>query len=1027
MLALANSWGLNDCLEIDFDGCQEAGNLLVLHDFDPHVTNGANERLLGFLDQLLVGGCSIEMVVRRVQGSEFPTTATTSMPLQHGNVSLSWDDLWLSKTFSRKSPPPSIMISTLWFWQTILTHADSSSAPVPSIPSLVNGYTEKLRLTQVKGHQLKIPVHITLADDIHHLRLKESLPDAKLRESIEMEERSVWKETSLTIFMSQEDEAEALSKESGAASTVVPLSFRTRKVADRMQVRDWEEMRKTHPQKCGFCGPFNAANALAIEQLLAVNTSQARTFWIEKCDFHLMCDDGWEGFVADFESQASLGGGLQPSHVKFVPKIESENRIATMHVMLIPGVVGTVGYSWEILKAIEFGVPFVASNFTAHGIPFESGCEDIVLKGELSLPKCLGLFVPQEVQNPATAQAHQHLDSLILQARRVLEDLSTHAFQQQVIARMRPLMSLSTNSNTMVLHNGKIVALLKHVAPCADTNGPTSCIAPSSGEENACSGDAAVDNAGPTGLRFDAIETGREGAVPFLLESGGNGPTLSAALQIDRWARRHGFGYWKASYLLSICCLHPRSDCDSFQRLPEITAEFLLQKKILPSALAVVEEESAWATLVVEPLEEPADAVENFARKAQARGYDFNMNRLQEVLAEICKVKECLRLSSQLSIGFPDGAFGQGRITLTVEPWEDPADVVEEHVQTLLHGKDGSSIQTRLAQDEDTIFSFMEEAVRELCKHRICKRTIANVIMETEDVGPIVVKPWEDPADAFSRTFSTNAPVSLALWNAGERRLQALWSHLCGLKPCKKELSCGIQTGRFVCSSNVRPPIQDKETFEVLGMYNTGTHYLQGIIKRNCDGAAIKTLGWKHRFPPDQVTSKTIIVTKHPATWVNSLRRHPYECLWSKRIMDDVITCASDDNCSVIRTFPTVMEWWNTQNRGYASLLGKDNVMIVRYEDLIREPEDVLSSICSFLTGANSSQRQGIEILEHSLTYWKDDSVNLSSARTKYLAPDAHIRALSGPDYDVFVTHIDASVANTLGYSLREDVDSGLL
>jgi hypothetical protein len=1022
------SWASADCLQVNLNGCEIPGSLVILHDLDPHAKNGANERLFGIIEQLLLGGCSVEVIIRKLDGGAIPPPSV--LQLQHDNVSLSWDDKWLSRTlhFSEEERQhPSIIVSTLWFWHSVVAYVNQSSlAFVPSIPSLVNKW-----IIQIEDECVESKSHIVLADDIHHRRLKSWALDAELLNMIERDERSAWEQASLSVFLSEDDAALARAIEPRVNDILVPLSFRSSDEASRIQVRKWEGLQHAGQRKIGFCGPFHAANEMAIQQLMAVDTIQVRIFW-ESCTFYFMCDDRWKDFIL------GLSDKLLPVPVKVISETNTMRMIRLMDIMVVPIVVETVGYSWEVFKAIEWGVPFVTSEYGVRGIPFDRGCKETVAHETLSKTQCIGLFVvPQTSSQSFVASSEgrskqqKHLQDLILHAQYVLENARAHFLQQQIITLMRQEMKPLQTSSTSFLLNGKVASLLKHVSACGTLEiNSDSSFTFSGGPESEHAQHKKVNTDPNLQLR---IKRNESNTILLRFDLGKNGKsTTIPPLQVDNWARKYRVGYWQASHILSISCLHFRIDCGTTHRLPEIIVQLNLEEEPTRENLAEINSigENVQIALVVQPLEEPAEAIENFARRVQRQGYKFDEFQLYEVLSKVCEVKECLRLSSQVAVELTDGAFGKwkSKTVLAVKPWEEPADIVEEFVQDELHNDE--SFKARHADDENQTFLLMRKMVELMCEKRFCRRSIENVLMETTDVGQIVIKPWEDPADAISRTISPLGLPLPAFYNIGDRRLQELWGQLCQLKVCKKGLSCTQsqveQNQAIVCTPSVQEPLKYKYTFEILGMYNSGTHFLKSMLELNCDCAAVKPLGWKHRLPPDYVHSKTVIITKHPATWIRSLRSYPYECLWSKSITDDVIICEIDDKCSIIRTFSTVMEWWNVQNSGYLSLREATNVKIIRYEDLISKPEECMKSICSFITD-EKCEAQEFHTLGASATYWKDDAVDLRASHSKYLSPDAHIRAMDKLDYDVFQQYINISVANALGYSVESGVASGLL
>merc|ERR1711988_1126557 len=77
-------------------------------------------------------------------------------------------------------------------------------------------------------------------------------------------------------------------------------------------------------------------------------------------------------------------------------------------------------------------------------------------------------------------------------------------------------------------------------------------------------------------------------------------------------------------------------------------------------------------TVVCQPWEDPADAVENFALRASQAGHGMTEESMQQMHNFFCERRRCARqLSSKLTLNM------KGLGTLVVLPWEDPADSVE--------------------------------------------------------------------------------------------------------------------------------------------------------------------------------------------------------------------------------------------------------------------------------------------------------------------------------------------------------------
>lgn len=177
----------------------------------------------------------------------------------------------------------------------------------------------------------------------------------------------------------------------------------------------------------------------------------------------------------------------------------------------------------------------------------------------------------------------------------------------------------------------------------------------------------------------------------------------------------------------------------------------------------------------------------------------------------------------------------------------------------------------------------------------------------------------------------------------------------------------------------------EKSYIKLYGERNTGTKYMQYLIKLNLDIEIVpgtensfiwdhwgngkspriyeyacdldfllnfnRTLGWKHSFPPNlekikksPYGKKKLIfatITKNPYSWLLSLYDHPYHAHSSFSSFEDFL-------CSPWQTrgrenapsqFKNPMDMWNQKNRAYLELSNIGPTYNLRYEDILADPE----------------------------------------------------------------------------------------
>lgn len=164
---------------------------------------------------------------------------------------------------------------------------------------------------------------------------------------------------------------------------------------------------------------------------------------------------------------------------------------------------------------------------------------------------------------------------------------------------------------------------------------------------------------------------------------------------------------------------------------------------------------------------------------------------------------------------------------------------------------------------------------------------------------------------------------------------------------------------------------------KLYGERNTGTNYLQKLIEKNfkvniLPGTAPKllnnkyfiserlinlyfklysnrTLGWKHAVAPQasafnqNIINNTcfIFIIKNPYSWILSLYKRPYHSKYITASLDEFVnnswSVQSRENYSK-KIFENPMEMWNIKVRSYPELELKVKGMIIKYEELIKNP-----------------------------------------------------------------------------------------
>ena len=185
---------------------------------------------------------------------------------------------------------------------------------------------------------------------------------------------------------------------------------------------------------------------------------------------------------------------------------------------------------------------------------------------------------------------------------------------------------------------------------------------------------------------------------------------------------------------------------------------------------------------------------------------------------------------------------------------------------------------------------------------------------------------------------------------------------------------------------------------KVYGERNTGTNYLAKLIQSNLDVVQLRgtparpinylyrkipglpisellqdiyfkytfhrNLGWKHSevLPVNaledfEITRNNlyfITMSKNPYSWLLSLYSKPYHYFRRWEDKPDFETFLGTPSPVMIRenaagTYASPIDVWNQKNASYIQLRDAFSAVNLKYEDLVANPEGIISSICSEL------------------------------------------------------------------------------
>ncbi len=246
---------------------------------------------------------------------------------------------------------------------------------------------------------------------------------------------------------------------------------------------------------------------------------------------------------------------------------------------------------------------------------------------------------------------------------------------------------------------------------------------------------------------------------------------------------------------------------------------------------------------------------------------------------------------------------------------------------------------------------------------------------------------------------------------------------------------------------------------KLYGERNTGTNYLEQLIRRNLDAVILpgaapawlrrrfrghprlreraidayfyvtfgRNLGWKHMLAPPRWRLERSIrplgqthflfLVKNPYAWLLSLHRHPYHHPTPASDFSAFIRAAwptlGRENVGR-EPFPNPVVMWNQKNASYLALAREVEGQIIRYEDLVAAPEAVIAAIA----GAGFARRAGI--FENVREAVKGEEDRDFAYYRDYYLNERWREELKEEDARFISQQLDARILEELGYHYLE-------
>lgn len=239
---------------------------------------------------------------------------------------------------------------------------------------------------------------------------------------------------------------------------------------------------------------------------------------------------------------------------------------------------------------------------------------------------------------------------------------------------------------------------------------------------------------------------------------------------------------------------------------------------------------------------------------------------------------------------------------------------------------------------------------------------------------------------------------------------------------------------------------------KIYGERNTGTNYLTKLVESNFDVSLLigafprrlnhwplkhefirdsffqltynHTLGWKHAcLPSEQAIARSkhkdvaaLALVKNPYSWLLSMYKRPYHGLDNSLDFEEFITSPwpilKRENCPQKEL--NLVELWGVKNASYAKLDVYPRGMLVKFEDLLENPQEVCLNIGKILDiPASNEVAQNIEQASKK----QDADLGFDYYKDYYLG-EKWKQKLSDKQINVINANLDKELSIKLGYEI---------
>jgi len=213
--------------------------------------------------------------------------------------------------------------------------------------------------------------------------------------------------------------------------------------------------------------------------------------------------------------------------------------------------------------------------------------------------------------------------------------------------------------------------------------------------------------------------------------------------------------------------------------------------------------------------------------------------------------------------------------------------------------------------------------------------------------------------------------------------------------------------------------ISSRPVIKVYGLLRTGTNYMTGLLDLNFNVFCLFSTeeGWKHGPCKFNEKFKFVFIVKDPYSWVFSFwkwekihNRTDSETL-TEFLSGPVTQPQLNANWNLVNPITA----WNESLRSWRQYQDKDNVIFVRYEDVIGSLSDQLEQIrTKFNLKPNYAEYRN---LQARVDNWKTP-IPRPKLNPDFYRNKEYLHAFTKHDINLMRQHLDAVLVESFGYKV---------